>query len=338
MNHAFYGRERILESLEELWGKRVSSFVTCRGRRRVGKSTLVERFAERSGARFIKIEGSKPHAKTTDEDQRRSFAVQLAAQSGAEDSCPSNWLNAFLRLSKEIRDDDRTVVLLDEVSWMGACAPDFASNLKIAWDNHLKKHDRLVFVVCGSVSTWIRDHIIDNGAFYGRRSADIVVPELPLAECVKFWDGKASSLAEREILDVLAVTGGIPRYLEELNPSLSSCENLRRMCFLPNAPLRVDFDDMFSDVVTKQPKLTGKVLRALVDGPKSLTGVDDVLDGFQILEVEARVVVFEAVADFAQGLAGLGVVSGIAGDHAAFHELGKGSGDISSLFMVQGVE
>lgn len=277
MNHAFYGRERFLESLEELWGKRVSSFVTCRGRRRVGKSTLVERFAERSGARFLKIEGSKPHAQTTDEDQRRSFAIQLAAQSGAEDSCPSNWLNAFLRLSKEIRDDERTVVLLDEVSWMGACASDFSSTLKIAWDNHLKKHDRLVFVVCGSVSTWIRDHIIDNGAFYGRRSADIVVPELPLAECVKFWGGKADSLAEREILDVLAVTGGIPRYLEEINPSLPSRENLRRMCFLPNAPLRIDFDDMFADVVTKQAKLAGKILRALVGGAKSLTDVADTL-------------------------------------------------------------
>lgn len=273
MKHPFYGRERLLQELESLWGKRVASLVTCRGRRRVGKSTLVERFAERSGARFLKIEGSKPGTKTTDEDQRRAFAVQLAAQSGAEDSCPSNWLNAFLRLSKEIREDERTVVLLDEISWMAACAPDFASTLKIAWDNHLKKHPRLVLVVCGSVSAWIRDNLLANSAFYGRRSADIVVPELSLADCAKFWGDKAPSLAEREILDILAVTGGVPRYLEEINPALPARENLRRMCFLPNAPLRADFDEMFGDVVTKQPKLAGKVLRSLVDGPKSLVEV-----------------------------------------------------------------
>ena len=46
----FYGREDILSDLSSLWKKRVSSFVTCRGRRRVGKSTLIEKFAEKSGA------------------------------------------------------------------------------------------------------------------------------------------------------------------------------------------------------------------------------------------------------------------------------------------------
>ena len=56
----FFGREDQIRQLEALWDKRVSSFVTCRGRRRVGKSTLVEEFARRSGARFIKIEGVRP--------------------------------------------------------------------------------------------------------------------------------------------------------------------------------------------------------------------------------------------------------------------------------------
>ncbi len=269
----FFGREHLMRILDELWGKSVPSFVTCRGRRRVGKSTLIEHFAEVSGARFIKIEGAKPTETTTDEDERLAFARQLAAQTDAEDTCPANWLNAFIRLAKEIGGDTRTVVLLDEVSWMGCFDDTFSAMLKIAWDNYLKKCDHLIFVVCGSVSTWIRDNIIDNKAFYGRRSLDIVVPELPLAECVKFWGDKASHLAEREILDVLAVTGGIPRYLEELNPSLSCEENLRRMCFVPNAPLRVDFDDMFTDVITKQPRLASKVLRSLVDGAKSVTEI-----------------------------------------------------------------
>ena len=273
----FFGRERIFQMLDDLWGKNVSSFVTCRGRRRVGKSTLIERFAERSGARFIKIEGSKPNDKTTDEDERRAFALQLAAQSEAETTCPDNWLNAFIRLYKEIDDETRTVVLLDEVSWMGCFDNMFSATLKIAWDNYLKKRSHLIFVVCGSVSTWIRDNIIDNKAFYGRRSLDLVIPELPLAECIKFWGEKRECVSEREILDVLAVTGGIPRYLEELNPSLSCEENLRRMCFVPNSPLRVDFDDMFTDVITKQPRLSAKVLRTLVSGPKSVSEIADAL-------------------------------------------------------------
>ena len=114
----FYGRTELLQQLHDLWGKRVSSLVTCRGRRRIGKSTLIERFAAKSKARFIKIEGLRPGANTKKEDEMDAFASQLAAQTTAENSRPADWLRAFIRLSKEIRPREKTVVLLDEVSAM----------------------------------------------------------------------------------------------------------------------------------------------------------------------------------------------------------------------------
>ena len=269
----FYGRTELLRQLDDLWGKRVSSLVTCRGRRRIGKSTLIERFAIKSKARFIKLEGIRPEANTTKEDELASFASQLSSQTSAEDSRPADWLRAFIRLSKEIKPREKTVVLLDEVSWMAHGDPKFSGMLKIAWDNYLKKNDRLILVVCGSVSTWIRENIIESGAFYGRRSLDVVVPELPLCECVKFWGGAAERMSVRDIVDVLSVTGGVPRYLEEVSPLLSAKENVRKMCFLPKSPLRTDFDEMFCDVITRQPKFSGKVLRSLVDGAKSVTEI-----------------------------------------------------------------
>ena len=143
----FYGREDILSDLNALWKKRAPSLVTCRGRRRVGKSTLVEKFAERSGARFIRIEGARPKAKMTNADELAAFAEQLSAATGAEDSPPSNWINAFLRLDGKISDAERTVVLLDEVSWMAHYDLRFSSTLKVAWDGHFKKHPKLVFFV-----------------------------------------------------------------------------------------------------------------------------------------------------------------------------------------------
>lgn len=274
----FFGRKEILDRMKELWGKRNSSFVTCRGRRRVGKSTLIERFAADSKARFIKIEGIKPNPALDDEAEREAFAAQLNAVTRAESTCPDNWLQAFIRLDREIDDRERTVVLLDEVSWMAYYSPSFSGTLKIAWDNYLKKHDKLILVVCGSVSTWIKDNIVDNGAFYGRRSLDVVVPELPLADCVKFWGKTASRLATKDIIDVLSITGGIPRYLEEINPSISATENIRALCFVPKSPLREDFDEMFKDVITKQPKFTERVLRSLIDGPLSVTEIATRLD------------------------------------------------------------
>lgn len=273
----FYGRVEQIEELSALWGKMVASLVTCRGRRRVGKSTLIEQFAEKTDSRFLVIEGVKPRREYSDVDERKAFALQLSAQTQCERTIPEDWLSAFKRLDSLIDDSRRTVVLLDEISWLGHYDPMFCDLVKIAWDTLWKKHDRLVVVLCGSVSSWIKENIIDNGEFVGRRSLDVVVEELPLCECIKFWGNRRNRVELREILDVLSVTGGIPKYLEEIKPGLSAAENIRLMCFRPKGVLREDFDDMFSDVITRQPKFTASVLRTLVDGPRSVQEIAGIL-------------------------------------------------------------
>ena len=267
----FFGREGEIGDLMTLWSKRGGSLVTCRGRRRIGKSTLIEVFARKSKARFIRIEGVRPKPGYSDKTELKTFARELAAQTRAEDSMPDNWLKAFIRLDREINDGERTVVLLDEVSWLGHYDETFADLVKIAWDDYWSKHDRLVVVVCGSVSGWIKEHFVENGAFFGRRSLDIVVKELPLKECVKFWGRAATRVDTREIVDVLSVTGGVPRYLKEIDPGASASENIARLAFRPNSILRVDFDEMFSDVITKLPTLSGKIVRALADRALSVS-------------------------------------------------------------------
>ena len=75
-----------------------------------------------------------------------------------------------------------------------------------------------------------------------------------------------SRVAPREILDVLSVTGGIPRYLEEVDPALSADENIKRMCFRPNGYLFRDFDDVFSTVFSSTAVLKGRTLEILSSG------------------------------------------------------------------------
>ena len=273
----FFGREQEIGELMALWGKRSGSLVTCRGRRRIGKSTLIEVFAHKARARFIRIEGVRPKPGYSDRTELKTFARELAAQTRADDSIPDNWLKAFIRLDREINDKERTVVLLDEVSWLGHYDETFADLLKIAWDDYWSKHDRLIVVVCGSVSGWIKEHFVDNGAFFGRRSLDLVVKELPLRECTKFWGRAAERVDTREIVDVLSVTGGVPRYLKEIDPGASASENLARLAFRPNSILRSDFDEMFSDVITKLPTLSGKIVRALVGCPLSVSETADAI-------------------------------------------------------------
>lgn len=272
----FYGRETQIERFNALWRKRVPSFVVCRGRRRIGKSTLVREFASRSGATFLKLEGLAPDDHMTNVKQLAGFREQLGAVSDSSVPKLRNWTEAWMAVDKVLKGlDGRKVVLLDEVSWMGGYDNTFPAKLKVAWDNLFSHHTDLIVFVCGSVSTWIHENILKSKGFVGRISLDTIVTELPLMECVKFWGAKARRLDVREILDVLSVTGGVPRYLEEVDPSLSADENIRRMCFTPEGYLFREFNELFNDIVSRTAPTKRRILEALAEGPMSGTDLSE---------------------------------------------------------------
>lgn len=184
----FIGRERQIDLLNGLWGRDSGVLVTCRGRRRIGKSTLIEEFAARSSAKFISIEGLAPHMRMSDAVQRRRFCEKVAEYAGRPPKAADTWSLAFAQLDALLDNaGERTVVLLDEISWMGGWNPDFPGYLKEAWDKRLRKHANLVFVLCGSVSAWIVENILGSTGFVGRNSLDIELKELPLRDAVRLW-------------------------------------------------------------------------------------------------------------------------------------------------------
>ena len=270
----FYGRYYYINLLEELLKKPLSSVVTCRGRRRVGKSTLFEEFARRNGCRFLKLEGRAPGEGVGDREQREAFGLQLAEQSPLPRLTPEDWPQAFKLLDSVLFDrSEWTVLLLDEISWMGGSSKTFASDLKIAWDNHLKKHDRLIMVICGSVSSWVTENFVESTGFVGRRSYDFVLPELPLEEVVGFWKDVRERRTSREILDVLSVTGGVPRYLEEMDLSLPADENIRRSFYRPEGYLYQDFAAIFDHVLGQKKERCRRILEAISEGATTVSEI-----------------------------------------------------------------
>lgn len=150
----FIGRNDLLEDLESLWRKRTSSIVACRGRRRIGKSTLIREFARRTAEDYIEIEGLAPQQERqmTNRDQLENFMRVLSVHAGRDLGLVSDWQTAFARLDSVIDDAKRTVILLDEISWMGSYDPNFPAILRNAWETYFHRHDALVVVVCGAVS------------------------------------------------------------------------------------------------------------------------------------------------------------------------------------------
>ena len=266
----FVGREYYLERLEALWRKSAASLVVISGRRRIGKSTLVEVFAESSKCSFIEIEGLAPDKYMTNEKQIENFCASLARVTGSPEVKADSWPKAFDALNAALGGRGRKIVFLDEISWMGGYDTSFAAYLKNAWDMQFSRHPRVIFVLAGSVSAWIQENILQSKAFVGRISLDVTLPELPLSDCRAFWGRKAERTALREVIDVLSVTGGVPKYLQEIDPSLPADENVKRMCFTPEGYLFKDFNTIFGDVFGAAAAKR-RVLLALANGPASVS-------------------------------------------------------------------
>jgi hypothetical protein len=156
---------------------------------------------------------------------------------------------------------------------MGAYDVDFPGYLKDAWDDDFKKNPNLVFVLCGSVSSWIQRNILDSTGFVGRISLELQISELPVSDCVKFWRQAADGISSREIFDMLSVTGGVPRYLEEIDPALTIDENIRRLAFTKSGTLFKDFTRIFNDVFGKKSAAKQKILRTMSHGSKTLSEI-----------------------------------------------------------------
>lgn len=275
----FFGREAYLDKLDALWRKSTSSFVVVAGRRRIGKSTLVEEFAARSNCEFIEIVGLPPDEKMTNQKQIDNFCERLARHIGRPRQSADCWARAFDALDDALKGRGRTIVFLDEISWMGKYDDSFAGFLKTAWDTQFSKHDRLIFIVAGSVSAWINRNIQRSKGYVGRISLDFTLPELPPSTCLGFWGRKLDRTSTGDILDVLAVTGGVPKYLNEIDPSLSPDENIRRLCYDSDGYLFKDFDRIFDDVFGASISAKKRILTLLAERPASVSELALALGG-----------------------------------------------------------
>ena len=94
----FVGRKDELERLNSLLGKKSASLVVVKGRRRTGKSRLVEEFAK--GKRFLVFSGIPPIEGTTAQSQRDVFARQLGAQVGLPSIQAQDWSDLFSLLAR----------------------------------------------------------------------------------------------------------------------------------------------------------------------------------------------------------------------------------------------
>ena len=259
----FVGRKAELAKLFEFTCKKSASFIVVKGRRRIGKSRLIAEFGQ-SFEKFYRFIGLPPEKNVTAQHQLEEFSLQISRQFHTPHAQYNDWSDALWAVGERVQ-SGKTLILLDEISWMGSKDPTFLGKIKNFWDQHLKTNDDLIFVICGSASSWIEKNLLSSTGFVGRISYTLTLEELPLSDCSRFWPNGISAY---EKLKVLAVTGGVPKYLEEINPQISAEENIKNLCFTRGAFLVDEFQKIFSDLFLHNSALYKKIIEVLSEGAK----------------------------------------------------------------------
>jgi hypothetical protein len=272
----FIGRKKELKDLEILKDKATASLVVVRGRRRIGKSRLIEEFGK-SAKNYIEIAGLGPKEGGNNASQLEHFSTKLSIQTNSRQKIFSNWTEALFELVQATTKGE-WIILLDEISWLGRFDPLFPEKIKDAWDTGFKKNDKLILVLCGSVSSWIEKEIVMNKSFEGRVSLDLTLNELTIPEINQFWKSvKTQHMGSFEKMMILSVTGGIPKYLEEVLSKNSAEKNLVRLCFEKSGFLYNEFDKIFNEIFQKKSKVLQKIVKICSKGKVTISGVAEAL-------------------------------------------------------------
>lgn len=271
----FIGRKKELNLLNEIYALTPATFIVIRGRRRIGKSTLIKEFAQ--GRRLLEFVGLAPDKGITAQTQREEFARKLGELFGIPGLAATDWGDLFTVLGNQVKSGN-LIIFLDEISWMAHDDPTFLAKLKSAWDTQFKNNNNLMLVVCGSISSWIQKNILSSTAFVGRIAHTLSLKELSLNECNKFWATHNSNISTYEKFKYLSVTGGVPLYLELMNPQQSAEQNLQRLAFTQGGILLEDFNKIFHDLFGKRSETYEKIVRILSTGDKELSEIATALD------------------------------------------------------------
>ncbi|MGE0670861.1 MAG: ATP-binding protein [Parachlamydiales bacterium] len=261
----FVGRDNELRRLGDLSKSGRACLVVIKGRRRIGKSRLAEEFGK--GKVFLPFSGLAPVKGVTAQDQRDAFARELANLFHLPPFTFTDWSDAFAHLSRHLTAKP-TVILFDEISWMGSKDPTFISKLKVWWDLVLQNHPSVILILCGSISTWIDKNIINSTAFFGRVSLYLELTELSIPQCRELLNLQGFKGSDLDFFKILSVTGGVPWYLEQVQSHQSADENIKRLCFEKNGLLVQEFDRIFNDLFSSRGEIYKKIITVLSQGMK----------------------------------------------------------------------
>ena len=238
------GRNEEISRLDRCMEDARAQLVIVYGRRRVGKTYLINEYF---GSDFaFRLTGAYKQSKIF---QLESFVEELNRKTGNSHHALSNWREAFqaLRAYLELLSvEEKKIVFFDEMPWLDTPQSDFLATFEWFWNDWASKCENLVFVVCGSATSWMTKHIAENkGGLFNRQSCKIYLEPFTLYETELFLESMDITWSRYEIAECYMIMGGIPYYLSLLDRSLTYTQNVDKLFFRKRGELWDEFEHLF---------------------------------------------------------------------------------------------
>lgn len=262
------GRKTEIAELERLYADKRPEFVVLYGRRRVGKTFLVnevfrgKEVFSHTALSPLELEGKDLMAK-----QLQHFTHSLIRYGAEFDSTPTNWLDAFFLLEqfleKKVEKGKRMLVFIDELPWLDTPRSGFVTAFEAFWNGWGSKREDFMLVVCGSAVSWVSDHLLnDKGGLFDRVTSEIKLEPFTLRECEAFFRSRNVKLDRYDIIQAYMVFGGIPYYLNLFDPGKSLAQNVDALIFYHKGKLSNEYFRLFG-AIFKNAENAEKVIKLL---------------------------------------------------------------------------
>lgn len=259
----FIGRERELKALNNLYQSDKFEFVVLYGRRRVGKTALINAFIDKK--KNIYFMGVESNAKQNLENFSNSiFEYQTGIQ--ADTSFAS--FQAALEFVFRLAEKERIILALDEYPYVARASKSLASTLQMLIDKY-KDTSKLMLILCGSSMSYMEDYVLAYKApLYGRRTAQMKLLPFTFEETCRYL----SNMSGEDLALMYGVVGGTPQYLLQVNDRQSVAENIKNIYLNPTSFLFEEPGNLLKQEV-REPATYTAIIAAIAAGASRMSEI-----------------------------------------------------------------
>ncbi len=265
MIETIIGRSPQVEVFKEAMNSPQSEFIAVTGRRRIGKTFLINTFFKDEICFYMTGVQDQPI-----KVQLRAFANELSYRQKKIVSTPENWIEAFAILRdyvENVKTTNKKVIFMDELTWIDTPRSGFLQIFAHFWNSWAAWEKNIILVIAGSSTSWIVNKVYnDTGGLHNRVTKRIWLEPFKLADTETFFRSKNITLTRYEIVLLYMAFGGVPFYLNEVKSGESAAQCIERLCFMDGSLLKNEFDNLYASIFTK-PDSHLKIVKSLAQHP-----------------------------------------------------------------------